>query len=66
MKSAVWPTLACYFAVALPLGHFLAFSRHKGIEGLLVGLLVGQLLLLTVYSVLVDSLTNWELMWHSA
>ena len=42
------------------MGAFYAFSQHLGVEGLRAGVLVGQLVLVTLYSILIDCLTNWQ------
>jgi len=44
----------------------MAFTLNKGIEGLRCGILVGQFCLLAAYSILIDSLTNWEECWREA
>lgn len=59
-------TLACYYGIAVPVGVALAFKGGKGVEGLRAGILVGQLVLVTFYSILIDCLTNWQSVAHEA
>jgi len=59
-KSAAWITMFCYYGIAIPVSAFYAFSLNMGVEGLRAGLLVGQLALVTLYTILIDCLTNWQ------
>lgn len=59
-KSAAYLTISCYYFLAIPLGVYFAFYMDKKSEGLRVGILVGQLMLVISYSILIDSLTDWK------
>ena len=65
-KGAVWITLIAYYVVAIPVGLCFAFRQQKGVEGLRAGVLVGQLVLVTLQSILIDCLTNWQNLAHQA
>ena len=54
-----WITLFSYYGVAIPVGMRFAFDHNKGVEGLRVGILVGQLVLTALFSMLIDCMTNW-------
>ena len=58
-KNAFWITLGCYYLIAIPASVTLAFKQDKGVEGLRAGVLIGQLFLVTFYSILVDCIANW-------
>ena len=49
-----------YYCVAIPVGMSFTFKHKKGVEGLQVGILVGQLVVTSLYSVLLDCMTNWQ------
>ena len=61
---ACYFTVFSYWVIGIPMALLFAFKKDKGIEGLRVGLLVTQLLLVSLYSILIDGLTNWEDVWH--
>ena len=63
-RGAVWITLIGYYVVAIPVGLCFAFRQGKGVEGLRAGVLVGQLVLVTLQSILIDCLTNWQNIAH--
>ena len=65
-KKACLLTVFVYLGVALPLALYLGFVHDKGNEGLRVGILVGQILLIIAYSVLIDGVTNWEDVYREA
>ena len=54
-------TIICYYLISIPFALFFAFRQDKGAEGLRVGFLIGQFFLLMAYNVLIDTLTDWEL-----
>jgi len=41
-------------------GTAFAFRQNLGVEGLRAGVLVGQLVLVTLYTILIDCFTNWQ------
>lgn len=65
MNAAVL-TVICYYGIAIPTGAAFAFKQGKGVEGLRAGVLVGQLVLVTIYSILIDCFTNWQSVAHEA
>ena len=59
-RNAAFVTVFCYYGIAIPVGSFFAFSDEYGVEGLRVGVLIGQLFLVSFYTMHTECLTNWQ------
>ena len=50
----------CYYVIAVPVGICFAFEEKFGVEGLRVGVLIGQLFLVSIYTMQTECMTNWQ------